>query len=75
VVFVLTGIMNDSSLSIFVHWTEVALTTSNNYHYDDNEDCDKDYELHNPASQTQHLRMVVTGNATIKRLIIWRNLN
>jgi len=59
--------MNCSSLSTFVHWTEGAKPTGIKYHYDDNEECDnKGYELRNPASQTQHLRMTVTGNATIK---------
>ena len=66
-VCILTGIINGSCPSILVHWTEGAEPTRNKNHYDDNEDCDnKGYELRNPASQTQRLRVIGTGNATIK---------
>ena len=64
---------------MFVQWTAGTERTGNQNYYNDNEGSDvKAYNQVNlgiPASQTQRLRVVVTGNVNIKRLIIWRNLN
>ena len=66
-VCILTGSINGCFLSIFVHWTAGAEHADNNSYYNDNEWCDGNtYDCVMPASQTQRLRVTVTGNVTIK---------
>jgi hypothetical protein len=51
---------------MFVHWTAGAEYTGDNNYYKGNQGCDGNaYDYENPASQTQSIRVIVTGNATV----------
>jgi len=66
VVYILTGSINSSFPSIFVYWTAGAVATGNNNYYNGNEGSDTTaYDCDIPASQTQRLRVTVTGNDTV----------
>ena len=71
-VCILTGGISGSFLSIFVPLTAGPEAKDNNNYYNSNEGSDASfYNFAIPASQTQRLRVILTGNSTIK---IFNNL-